>query len=327
MPGRPDPKARARLAALAAILGLGAVPPGVIPTGAAQSVGAECAVPAEATPSPPTPVPPTPTPVAYSDATPAATPVPPPPPTPDPQAVLADELEAVAAALAACLTGGEAEGVVALATDRYLGQLFGGGEPLPAAAYRAVAPELDVVPVRIVSFRDARRSGAGAEAEVVSVVGNQLLRGRWRFVQAPPSERDPGRTGWRVDAEAPLEVEPPPGATPLEVTLQEYAIGIEPTVAGTDVVLRGANLGAEDHEMLVLRFDDGLTTGDLLRATGPGLPEGIAYVGQATVPAGDEAELVLTDLEPGTYTVVCLLPTAQGVPHLALGMAASFEVE
>ena len=32
------------------------------------------------------------------------------------------------------------------------------------------------------------------------------------------------------------------------------------------------------------------------------------------------------NLEPGAYTVVCLLPDADGVPHLALGETATFTV-
>src|SRR3712207_1318290 len=81
------------------------------------------------------------------------------------------------------------------------------------------------------------------------------------------------------------------------------------------------------HELLVLRFEDGVTTDDLLRQPGPGLPEGVAYVGQVTVPAGEQAELVLVDLEHGDYTIVCLFLTPRGTPHVALGMAATFTVD
>lgn len=327
MPGFPVSKTRALVVALAAVLALGAMAP-IPPSTIAQA--ATCDVPSEPPPAPtPTPAPPTPTPIAYSDATPVAaiSTTPPPIATLDPAAALASELDAVSAALAACLSVGNADTVVALTTDRYLGQLFGGGEPLPASAYLTVAPELDVVPVRVVAIANARRVNATATAEVVSIVGNQVLRERWRFVQAPGAERAPGQIIWQLDAVAPLAVDPPRGATRLNLTLQDYAMTIDTAVAGEDVVLQGTNVGAEDHEMLVLRFEGGLTTADLLRAAGPALPDGVRYIGQATVPTGAEADLVLTGLEPGSYTVVCLLPTTQGIPHLALGEVASFEVE
>lgn len=253
---------------------------------------------------------------ARSAATPAAV---------DPEAALLAELTATARALAACLSDGEAETVVELATDGYLGQIYGGGPPLPEEDYLALAPDLDRVRTEIRSVRDAERDGDEATAEVISVVGRQLLRGRWTFVL--DEEGEEGNTPWRVDAEEPLRFEPPDDANPLAVAIEEYAIGVEEaTVAGPNVVLRGRNAGAEDHEMLVLRFGAGTASADLLREPGPGLPRGVTYVGQATVPAGERAELVLVDLAPGAYAIVCLFPTDRGTPHLALGMEAAFTV-
>jgi len=49
-------------------------------------------------------------------------------------------------------------------------------------------------------------------------------------------------------------------------------------------------------------------------------------VGQETIPAGETRTLVFVDLAPGTYTVVCLLPDEDGVPHVALGETATFTV-
>ena len=241
---------------------------------------------------------------------------------------LAAELTAVAEALAACFSAGRAPVIATLATERYLGQLYGGGIPLPREDYLALAPDLDPVPTLIRSVRDVRREGNDrATAEVVSVVGRQLLRSRWAFVLAPRAEREPGQTAWRVDAEQPLPFEPPEGASRIEVAIEEYAFGLgETEVDGPTVVLEGRNGGAEDHELLVLRFADGVTTADLLRQTGPGLPRGISYVGQVTVPAGERSTLTLVDLEPGEYALVCLLPDADGTPHLALGEEATLVV-
>lgn len=264
----------------------------------------------------------TPSPTARPSPSPVATTA-----EPDPSAILTTELTAVAEALAACLTAGRAPLVATLATDNYLGQLYGGGLPLPREEYLALAEGLDPVPTRIRSLRDARRDDDEATAEVVSIVGNQLLRSRWRFVLAPRAERDAGRTAWRVDGEELLPFDPPADATIINATLAEYTIELDTAeVAGPSLLLRGQNSGAEDHELLVLRLDDGATTGDLLRGSGPSLPTGVTYVGQITVPSAGEAELVLVDLEPGDYAVVCLFPTPRGTPHLALGMGAALEV-
>lgn len=269
-------------------------------------------------------------PLSDASLTPVATPRPTAPPaTPDPQAVFTTELRSVAEALAACLSDGSAGTVTDLATENYLGQLYAGGAPLTVAEYLDLAPALDPVPVRILDLENAHRRGDEiATATITSVVGNQLLREEWRFVQTTAADRGRGESPWRVDGAEPLPPTPPRGATTLDITLAEYSIAIEgPATTGQDVVLTGTNLGAEDHEMLVLRFEDGFTTGDLLRAAGPSLPDLVRWVGQATVPAGATTDLILTGLEPGTYTVVCLLPTDRGTPHLALGMAATFAVE
>jgi len=246
----------------------------------------------------------------------------------NPEDALARELTDVAAALAACLADGD-DLVATLATENYLGQLYGGGEPLPREEYLALAEGIDPVPTRIRSLRDVEVVDAEdeASAEVVSIVGNQLLRSRWFFVRAPRGQREPDESPWRVDGEELLPFDPPADADEIGVALEEYAIGLDQTeVAGPDVVLDGRNGGAEEHEMLVLRLDDGATVADLLRGTGPGLPDGISYVGQTVVRPGEEAQLVLVDLDPGTYAVVCLFPTERGTPHVALGMEATFEV-
>jgi hypothetical protein len=93
------------------------------------------------------------------------------------------------------------------------------------------------------------------------------------------------------------------------------------------VVLRGHNVSNEDHEMLVIRLAPGFTTTDFLRTAGPDLPHQATYVGEQPVRAGATSDLVLVDLDPGTYTIICLFPDSQGTPHLAQGMEATFKVE
>jgi uncharacterized cupredoxin-like copper-binding protein len=115
---------------------------------------------------------------------------------------------------------------------------------------------------------------------------------------------------------------------PIDIEIGDRSFTLDETlVAGPDVVLRGSNVSDEDHEMLVLRFTPGYTTADLLRASGPDLPQEVTFFGAATVLAGDDGELVLVDLEPGQYTLVCLFPDQAGTPHLAQGMEATFTVE
>jgi hypothetical protein len=259
-------------------------------------------------------------------ATPAATPV---PLAPDPLLTLTSELTAVSEALAACLTAGDAEMVAQLAGERYLGQLFGSSVPLTAEDYLAITAELTPIPTRIVSVTDvARPDPDRAVATVTQVVAHQLMQAEWTFEQVPSGERPAGSSAWRLAGERRLPTPPLPEAAVIEVDIGDRWFALnETTVAGPDVVLRGRNTVDEDHEMFVVRLAPGYTTADLLRAAGPDLPAEAVFIGELPIPAGGDGDLVLVDLASGPYTLVCLFPDAQGTPHLAQGMEATFTVE
>ena len=250
-------------------------------------------------------------------------------PAPDPAALLSEELTAVAESLAACLSAGDAETVTELAAERYLGQLFGSSVPFSRDDYVAIASQLRPIPTRIMSVEDVTPSGDDrATAVVTQVVGHQLLRATWTFEPAPGGERRASEIKWRLAGERQMPISAPPGAAPIDVEIGDRSFTLDSRrVSGPDVVLSGTNISEEDHEMLVLRLASGYTTADLLRASGPDLPREVTFIGAATVTAGDEGDLVLVDLDPGDYTIVCLFPDPEGIPHLAQGMEATFSVK
>jgi hypothetical protein len=240
-------------------------------------------------------------------------------------AATAAAIETLVRTLAACLTDRQSDTVVQLVTERYLGQVYGGGGRLSRADYLELARDLPAIPVMAVAVTDVRRETAlHANADVVTVVGNQLVHGRWTFVStATPT----GGRRWQVDAVTPLPVEAPAGANRVTVGLSDYAFALSSgSVAGPDVVLAGTNTGKEDHEILVVQLAGGVNVDALLRQPGPALPTGVTFIGQVTIPPGSQADLVLVGLKPGSYTLVCLLPTADGTPHLALGMKSRLRV-
>ena len=285
---------------------------------------------------------------------------------PDPATLaLQADLDLLIHALAACLSTGQQQTVAQLATGRYLGVLAGTGGLLTPETYVALAQDLPTVPVTIREVGDVQLvEDDEASADVVYVVANQLLHGRWTFVRvrqpdepqdqdtedaldAPGAEATPpivaatGSAGsavatpeavaarWQIDGETPLPVALPPGATRLEVELDEYEIDLARTRVDETapvVVLAARNRGERDHEVLVLRLEGGAEPEALLQQPGPRLPEGFAFAGQVTVPAGGTAELILVDLAPGRYALVSLLPDENGVPDLAQGMATELRV-
>lgn len=242
---------------------------------------------------------------------------------------LAFDLARTARAFAACLSEGTSTTMTDLVTERYLGALYGGGIDLPRADFLLLAEALPVVPVEIQMVTSARWEPDGASAEVTYTVANQLLRGRWGFVREVSGDGSAGagEQPWLIDSETALEVDPPAGAASIAINITEYAYALTPaTVTGPDLVLRADNNGAEDHELLILLFAPSVTTDALLLQPGPALPDGVSNIGQLIVPAGAKADLTLVGLAPGTYTIVDLLPAADGTPHLALGETATFRV-
>lgn len=241
---------------------------------------------------------------------------------------LARDLNAVANALAACISAGDAETVTRLASERVLGQIYGSSVPLSREEYIAIASSLTPVPTRIVSVEQiARTADDQATAVVTEVVANQLMTAEWTFEPAPAADRPNGGVRWRVTRERELPVTPPSDAATIAVGIDDHAFTLDTTrVKGPDVVLRGTNRGADDHEMLVLRLADGYTTEDLLRASGPDLPKEVTFIGELPVRPGAEGTLALVDLQPGVYTLVCLFPNPEGLPYLAEGLEATFTV-
>jgi hypothetical protein len=247
----------------------------------------------------------------------------------DSTAALSAELTAVSEALAACLSDGDVDMVAELAGERFLGQLFGSSVPLSKERYVAVAAGLTPVPTKIIAVEAVTSvSPDRATAVVTQVVGNQYLGGEWTYVRLARDARPNGRSLWQVASERPLPATPPAEAVTIGVEIRDRAFKLDPTKAkGPDVVLRGHNVSNEDHEMLVIRLASGFTTTDLLRTAGPDLPHQVTYIGEQPVRAGATSDLVLVDLDPGTYTIICLFPDSEGTPHLAQGMEASFKVE
>lgn len=239
-------------------------------------------------------------------------------------AALQEDLTNTTRVLASCLSEGKFAQVAGMTGDTFRGLLLGVPDDVDAATYTELAPALIPVPWRIVSITGIEGTGQGmATANVVYQTANALRAGTWTFELTGSGET---RT-WIVAAEATTDVSPPSGAAQIGVTMSDDGFDLsEDEVAGRSVVLAGQNDDEEAHEILVVTLGFGVSADSLLTNPGPALPAGVEFIGQLTVPADTTGALVLTDLEPGRYTIVDLLPNEEGVPHLAEGMSATFTV-
>jgi hypothetical protein len=269
------------------------------------------------------------TPAATPVASPAASPVPGASPVAAPltfdAALLTDDLTATTAALASCLTEGRFDDAAARTSPLFRGQLVGSQRPLQAATFASLASTFPDTDYHIVESVDATLLvESTASAEIVWQLGHQVRVDRWIFTREPVQ----GIATWVVDRAEPGTATPSREAVEIDVTIAKNRYSITPeTVSGDAVAFRVTNQDAEAHELLVLKLDKGVSTDALLTTPGPELPKGVTFVGQATIPPGGAGGLLLADLDPGTYTIVDMLPDAEGLPHLAGGMEATFEIK
>lgn len=237
--------------------------------------------------------------------------------------VLESGLERLVRTFARCQSDGDFATMSRLVTEKYLGQVYGGGPRMSRTTFLTLADALPTPPVRFRAFDDMAQVDEGTiRANVKLIVGNQMTFEQFRFIEEP---RRPGT--WLIDSATPLHVQPPREHSEIEVTLAGNQFSPPAlTAAGPNIQIRITNNDIEDHEFLLLRLVGEATVGSILISAGPGLPPGVEYLAQVTVPGGTSTSVVLVNMKPGTYPVVDLLPTDTGVPHLALGMQGTLTV-
>lgn len=98
---------------------------------------------------------------------------------------------------------------------------------------------------------------------------------------------------------------------------------------GGVVSFRTSNVGKEVHEYALGRLDEGKTLADVKKALAEEQrdpPSWFKDVGGVPVLSPGEEITITRDLRPGTYVMLCFLPSPKGVPHVNLGMLKSFEL-
>lgn len=90
------------------------------------------------------------------------------------------------------------------------------------------------------------------------------------------------------------------------------------------------NVGAEPHHVQFARLEDGVSPDAFFGSLAEEGEAALRFVtltgGVGMIPPGATAETLVEFPSEGTYVLLCFLPNAEGVPHLALGMADVIEV-
>ena len=238
--------------------------------------------------------------------------------------LLTEDLVEATTSLASCLTEGNFSKVVDHTSPIFRGQLVGTSRPLPESDYVSLATTFPQIEYTILEIMNPELvDDTTATADVVWSLANQVRVDRWTFTLSEVQ----GLDVWTIDMAAPGTATPSIESTTITVGISDNRYTLYPdTVSDDTVMFHVMNDDPVDHELLVLKLDDGVTSGVLLRTPGPNLPDGVTMIGQATIASEGEGRLLLTGLEPGAYTTVCLLPDESGLPHMASGMETTFTV-
>jgi uncharacterized cupredoxin-like copper-binding protein len=83
------------------------------------------------------------------------------------------------------------------------------------------------------------------------------------------------------------------------------------------------NEGKETHHVVLVKMS--FADFQKVNPAGPPPPDLVVLGGPNAAPPGGTAEATV-DLPPGSYTIICLIPAADGMPHMTKGMARALEV-
>ena len=116
------------------------------------------------------------------------------------------------------------------------------------------------------------------------------------------------------------------GATLVTFTATEYAFQGPDTLAPGLTTLRLVNHGKELHHASIFKLGEGKTLADFQAAMADVMsgktppPAWISYAGGPNAIDPGDSSTVTEVLDPGHYLVLCMIPAADGQPHVQKGM-------
>jgi len=118
-------------------------------------------------------------------------------------------------------------------------------------------------------------------------------------------------------------------ATKITITAHDYSYHAPAQVKAGLVSITLENEGQEPHHVQLARLNDGVSVEKFQAALQQSPEAALSLVtwagGPGVIDFGGSQEVTM-ELVAGTYMLLCFIPSPDGVPHLAKGMVASFEV-
>lgn len=119
------------------------------------------------------------------------------------------------------------------------------------------------------------------------------------------------------------------GGSRVDVIARDYSFEAPATVSTGIVTVVMQNEGAEPHHTQLVRLNENVTVeafgGALMQGPEAAFPL-VSFTGGPGVADPGGTSQATMNLTAGQYMMLCFVETAQGVPHLALGMIRPFQV-
>jgi len=120
---------------------------------------------------------------------------------------------------------------------------------------------------------------------------------------------------WKIDRDERLPPLIPVGAAVIDVRMKEFTIELDSSRVARTTAFQVSNAGELEHEFLVFRVDEASGDEIALDRLGPLKP-------------GEDGAMVVVDLEPGPYAVLCnLIDQTDHLPHAHKGMRVDLAIE
>jgi len=116
----------------------------------------------------------------------------------------------------------------------------------------------------------------------------------------------------------------------IVVTARDLEFDGPDTAEGGMVRVTLRNEGSVSHQLELVRVAEGIGESDILEAIGrrdiAALNNMVTYHGGPNEVPPDSSRTVVTELEPGTYVLLCFVSTDGGTLHVLQGMVATMDV-
>lgn len=132
------------------------------------------------------------------------------------------------------------------------------------------------------------------------------------------------------DSAAPATDSAAAAVNSIDLAATDFSFSAPDTAPAGPTWIRMTNAGKEFHHVIVIHLDSGHTVAEFVKAfaANPQAPPAWAHpMGGPIAPSpGGQATSTAVNLNPGTYALICVVPSADGVPHLAKGMSRELTV-